>query len=119
MAGGEGPPTTTPNRTENPKPRHGRQSRTLGVPPIPIPKFLQIHTLHLNRDDSGRAKRLPFGGAVRTRISSQCLKWHWRGKTSRADEGMKYEDREFALHTIKEATRAERTPALRTSATRN
>ena len=48
------------------------------------PKFLQIHTLHsypaalLNRDDSGLAKRLPFGAAVRTRISSQCLKRHWR-----------------------------------------
>ncbi len=49
-----------------------------------IPRFLQIHTLHsypaalLNRDDSGLAKRMPFGGAVRTRISSQCLKRHWR-----------------------------------------
>ena len=48
------------------------------------PKFLQIHTLHsypaalLNRDDSGLAKRMPFGDAVRTRISSQCLKRHWR-----------------------------------------
>ena len=48
------------------------------------PRFLQIHTLHsypaalLNRDDSGLAKRLPFGAAVRTRISSQCLKRHWR-----------------------------------------
>lgn len=47
-------------------------------------KFLQIHTLHsypaalLNRDDSGLAKRMPFGDAVRTRISSQCLKRHWR-----------------------------------------
>lgn len=46
--------------------------------------FFQIHTLHsypaalLNRDDSGLAKRMPFGGAVRTRISSQCLKRHWR-----------------------------------------
>ena len=51
---------------------------------MPRPRFLQIHTLHsypaalLNRDDSGLAKRLPFGGAVRTRISSQCLKRHWR-----------------------------------------
>lgn len=51
---------------------------------MPTPRFLQIHTLHsypaalLNRDDSGRAKRMPFGGAVRTRISSQCLKRHWR-----------------------------------------
>ncbi len=49
-----------------------------------IPRFLQIHTLHsypaalLNRDDSGLAKRMPFGDAVRTRISSQCLKRHWR-----------------------------------------
>ena len=49
-----------------------------------VPRFLQMHTLHsypaalLNRDDSGLAKRMPFGGAVRTRISSQCLKRHWR-----------------------------------------
>jgi CRISPR system Cascade subunit CasC len=48
------------------------------------PRFLQIHTLTsysaslLNRDDAGFAKRMPFGGAVRTRISSQCLKRHWR-----------------------------------------
>ncbi|MHB1938454.1 MAG: type I-E CRISPR-associated protein Cas7/Cse4/CasC [Acidobacteriaceae bacterium] len=48
------------------------------------PRFLQIHTLHsytaalLNRDDSGLAKRLPYGGTLRTRISSQCLKRHWR-----------------------------------------
>ena len=51
---------------------------------MPTPRFLQIHTLHsypaalLNRDDSGLAKRMPFGDAVRTRISSQCLKRHWR-----------------------------------------
>ncbi|MCG8598335.1 MAG: type I-E CRISPR-associated protein Cas7/Cse4/CasC [Kiloniellales bacterium] len=48
------------------------------------PRFLQIHTLHsytaalLNRDDTGLAKRLPYGGTMRTRISSQCLKRHWR-----------------------------------------
>ena len=48
------------------------------------PRFLQIHTLSpytaalLNRDDSGLAKRLPYGGRLRTRISSQCLKRHWR-----------------------------------------
>lgn len=48
------------------------------------PRFLQIHSLHsypaalINRDDAGLAKRLPFGGATRTRISSQCLKRHWR-----------------------------------------
>lgn len=67
------------------------------------PRFLQIHTLHsypaalLNRDDSGLAKRMPFGGAVRTRISSQCLKRHWRTA----------ED-EFAIHSISEAERAVR-----------
>lgn len=60
-----------------------------------IPRFLQIHTLHsypaalLNRDDSGLAKRMPFGGAVRTRISSQCLKRHWR-----------VADDEFSLRSI-------------------
>lgn len=48
------------------------------------PRFLQIHTLTsytgalLNRDDSGLAKRLPYGGLLRTRVSSQCLKRHWR-----------------------------------------
>lgn len=48
------------------------------------PRFLQIHTLAsypatlLNRDDSGLAKRLVFGDTTRTRISSQCLKRHWR-----------------------------------------
>ena len=47
-------------------------------------RFLQIHTLTsytaslLNRDDSGLAKRLPYGDRLRTRISSQCLKRHWR-----------------------------------------
>ncbi|MCG3194226.1 MAG: CRISPR system Cascade subunit CasC [Thermoanaerobaculia bacterium] len=47
-------------------------------------RFLQIHTLTsypaslLNRDDAGFAKRIPFGGASRIRISSQCLKRHWR-----------------------------------------
>jgi len=46
--------------------------------------FLQIHVLTsypatlLNRDDVGFAKRIPFGGANRLRISSQCLKRHWR-----------------------------------------
>ncbi len=47
-------------------------------------RFLQLHTLTsypaalLNRDDAGFAKQMPFGSAVRTRISSQCLKRHWR-----------------------------------------
>jgi CRISPR system Cascade subunit CasC len=47
-------------------------------------RFLQIHYLTsypaslLNRDDLGFAKRIPFGSAMRTRVSSQCLKRHWR-----------------------------------------
>lgn len=64
-------------------------------------RFVQLHALTsypaalLNRDDSGLAKRMPFGTlpdpasvargekprdrpAIRTRISSQCLKRHWR-----------------------------------------
>lgn len=51
---------------------------------MPRSLFLQIHTLTsfpaalLNRDDQGFAKRIPFGGELRTRISSQCLKRHWR-----------------------------------------
>ncbi|RME48229.1 MAG: type I-E CRISPR-associated protein Cas7/Cse4/CasC [Chloroflexi bacterium] len=46
--------------------------------------FLQIHFLTsyhatlLNRDDAGLAKRVPFGGAERLRVSSQCQKRHWR-----------------------------------------
>ena len=59
------------------------------------PRFIQIHTLHsypaalLNRDDSGLAKRMPFGDATRTRISSQCLKRHWRVAKD-----------EYAIHSI-------------------
>ncbi len=68
-----------------------------------IPRFLQIHTLRsypaalLNRDDSGLAKRMPFGGAVRTRISSQCLKRHWRVAKD-----------EYAIHSIPGAEAAVR-----------
>ena len=67
------------------------------------PRFLQIHSLHsypaalLNRDDSGLAKRMTFGGAVRTRISSQCLKRHWRTAQD-----------EFAIHAIAGSTAAVR-----------
>jgi CRISPR system Cascade subunit CasC len=58
-------------------------------------RFVQIHYLTsysaslINRDDVGFAKRIPFGGAVRTRVSSQCLKRHWR-----TDKG------EFALSSL-------------------
>ncbi|HET8656968.1 MAG TPA: type I-E CRISPR-associated protein Cas7/Cse4/CasC [Longimicrobiaceae bacterium] len=46
--------------------------------------MVQVHMLTaypaalLNRDDAGLAKRIPFGGSTRVRISSQCLKKHWR-----------------------------------------
>jgi CRISPR system Cascade subunit CasC len=48
------------------------------------PRFVQIHSLAsypaalLNRDDAGLAKRLPFGGSTRVRVSSQALKRKWR-----------------------------------------
>jgi len=48
------------------------------------PRFVQIHSLAsypgtlLNRDDAGLAKRLPFGGSTRARVSSQALKRKWR-----------------------------------------
>lgn len=48
------------------------------------PRFIQVHFLTsypavlLNRDDAGLAKRVTYGGATRTRVSSQCLKRHWR-----------------------------------------
>ncbi len=54
---------------------------------MPEARFLQIHTLTtypaalLNRDDAGLAKRLPFGGTTRARISSQCQKRRWRMTT--------------------------------------
>lgn len=65
------------------------------------PRFLQIHTLHsypaalLNRDESGLAKRMPFGDSARTRISSQCLKRHWRTA-----------DDQFAIRNIANGTTA-------------
>lgn len=47
-------------------------------------RFLQVHALTsypaalLNRDDAGFAKSIRFGGVPRIRVSSQCLKRHWR-----------------------------------------
>lgn len=60
------------------------------------PRFLQIHFLTsypatlLNRDDSGLAKRITFGDASRTRVSSQCQKRHWR-KPGETDADIKRE----------------------------
>ena len=74
---------------------------------MPDPRFLQIHTLTsysaalLNRDDSGLAKRLPYGGHLRTRVSSQCLKRHWR-----------MADDPHALHAIDGADEAYRSREL-------
>lgn len=76
--------------------------------PVTAPRFLQIHTLHsytsalLNRDDTGLAKRLPYGDAMRTRISSQCLKRHWR--MAEADP--------HSLHAVAGAIRAYRSRDL-------
>ncbi|MGO9391821.1 type I-E CRISPR-associated protein Cas7/Cse4/CasC [Rhodoblastus sp.] len=70
------------------------------------PRFLQIHTLHsyaaalLNRDDSGLAKRLRFGGVSRTRISSQCLKRHWRLAREVNSEGQVVRDDPHALQHL-------------------
>lgn len=55
--------------------------------------MIQIHMLTaypaslLNRDDAGLAKRIPFGGSIRTRVSSQCLKKHWRESPGITDLG--------------------------------
>lgn len=77
------------------------------------PKFIQIHYLAawpgalLNRDDAGLAKRLPFGGVTRTRISSQCQKRHWRmADDPRAlhrlaeEEGIASERSKFAIERL-------------------
>lgn len=46
--------------------------------------FISIHALTpyagvlLNRDETGLAKSMPFGGVPRTRVSSQAQKYHWR-----------------------------------------
>jgi CRISPR system Cascade subunit CasC len=71
--------------------------------------FLQIHTLVsyppslLNRDDAGLAKRIPFGDAVRLRISSQCLKRHWRDEFSKYLPNIPdgYRSRSFFTREIK------------------
>ena len=66
-------------------------------------RFLQIHSLHgfaavlLNRDDAGVAKRLLYGNAIRTRVSSQCLK-----------RALRMADGEHALSGIDGATAAVR-----------
>lgn len=47
-------------------------------------KFIQLHIFtnygpsNLNRDDLGRPKTVVIGGALRLRVSSQCLKHAWR-----------------------------------------
>lgn len=47
-------------------------------------KFLTVNTLtsfnntSFNHDESGQSKTCMVGGVIRGRISSQCLKYHWR-----------------------------------------
>lgn len=71
--------------------------------------FLQIHYLTsyhatlLNRDDAGLAKRIYFGGAPRLRVSSQCLKRHWREwLTEQTDLPGAFRSRNFFGRVIKE-----------------
>jgi len=78
--------------------------------------FLQIHTLTsyhaalLNRDDAGLAKRIPFGNAERMRVSSQCLKRHWRlalNETLSLPSGIRsrhFFDREVFRRAVAEGT---------------
>ena len=67
-------------------------------------RFIQIHWLAsypgalLNRDDAGLAKRLPFGGATRGRVSSQSLKRHWR--LAGADSLENASDNSWALQNL-------------------
>ena len=67
-------------------------------------RFIQIHWLAsypgalLNRDDAGLAKRLPFGGATRGRVSSQSLKRHWR--LAGADSLENAADNSWALQNL-------------------
>jgi len=95
------------------------------------PRFIQIHFLTsypgalLNRDDAGFAKRLPFGGVTRTRISSQCLKRHWRtfsGEMALAKIGIpeSYRSRHTFDLMIKKPLMDEGiSPALATAATQS
>lgn len=86
--------------------------------------FLQIHTLTsyhaalLNRDDAGLAKRIPFGNAERMRVSSQCLKRHWRlalNKTLSLPSGIRsrhFFDREVFRRAVAEGVDETRARAL-------
>lgn len=72
--------------------------------------FLQIHFLTsyhaslLNRDDVGLAKRIRFGGHDRLRVSSQCLKRHWREwMLERTDVPRGYRTRHFFGRIVKKS----------------
>ncbi|MCM5552386.1 type I-E CRISPR-associated protein Cas7/Cse4/CasC [Pleomorphomonas sp. NRK KF1] len=70
---------------------------------MPLPRFIQIHSLVsypavlLNRDDAGLAKRVSYGGSVRTRVSSQCLKRHWR--TAEDDWSLRHTGLELSVRS--------------------
>jgi len=57
---------------------------------VTTPRFLDVHALqtvpfaNLNRDDLGSPKSLVYGGATRTRVSSQCWKRAIRLEVERA-----------------------------------
>jgi CRISPR system Cascade subunit CasC len=70
--------------------------------------MVQVHMLTsypatlLNRDDAGLAKRVPFGGVLRTRVSSQCLKKHWREASELLDLG-EMADRSTRIYEVRVA----------------
>jgi CRISPR system Cascade subunit CasC len=59
------------------------------------PRFIEIHWLTaypaalLNRDQDGLGKRMPFGGVLRGRVSSQCIKRHLRFAGAADSKGAK------------------------------
>jgi len=91
------------------------------------PRFLQIHTLTaypgtlLNRDDAGMAKRIPVGGSLRVRVSSQCLKRHWRraedeNALSEIEPGLAVRSREIFPRQVRPALLARGLDAERVEA---
>lgn len=71
------------------------------------PRFIEIHWLTaypaalLNRDQDGLGKRMPFGGVLRGRVSSQCIKRHLR--FAGASDAMGAKANEWSLQALGEA----------------
>lgn len=71
-------------------------------------KFIRIHTLttyganNLNRDDLSRPKTMTFGGVLRMRLSSQCVKRAWRCSDVMKEVVSGVRTRAFWVHAAKE-----------------